>query len=107
VQNPIHHKDIKVLYNRLKSSAKSRNIHFDLTLPELNNLTFPVTCPVLNIPLFHNTGSSKDNSVSFDRIDSTQGYTIDNIIVISNRANKLKSDATVKELKLLAEFYSI
>ena len=102
----VHDKDIKILYNRLKSSAKRRNIDFDLTVSELNDLTFPITCPILNIPLYFNTGASCDNSVSFDRRDSSKGYTIDNIVVISNRANKLKSDATEQELQQLAEFFA-
>lgn len=102
----IHQKDIRELYNRLKSSAKRRGIPFDLTPSQLNELTFPITCPVLGIRLVFHTGASEDNSVSFDRIDSSKGYTIDNIVVVSNRANKLKSDATVEELQMLAEFYS-
>lgn len=99
---PIHDADIKTLYNRLKASAKKRGILFDLTLTEMNDLTFPITCPILNIPLEFNRGSAKDNSVSFDRIDSSIGYTIDNIMIISNRANKLKSDATEDELNKFA-----
>ncbi len=42
-------------------------------------------------------------SPSLDRIDSTKGYTKGNIWVISNRANTLKNDATLSELKLLVE----
>ncbi len=101
-----HTKDINQLYSQLKASAKKRNIVFDLTLCDLNDLTFPITCPILNIPLLFNNGRAKDNSYSIDRIDSTKGYTESNIVVISNRANKLKSDASLDELKRLYEFYS-
>jgi len=99
-------KEIKELYNHLKSSAKKRNIPFTLTLTDLNNLSFPLTCPILNIPLKWNTGQPKDNSYSIDRIDSSKGYEKDNILVISYRANVLKRDATKEELKLLSEFYN-
>lgn len=99
-------KEIRQLYNHLKSSAKKRNIPFTLTLTELNNLSFPITCPILNIPLKWNIGQAQDNSYSIDRIDSSKGYEIDNIIVISNRANILKRDATKEELKLLSEYYN-
>ncbi len=102
----VHTKELKQLLSQLKQSAKKRNIIFDLTMSDLNNLSFPLTCPVLNIPLTFNTGCAKDNSYSIDRIDSTQGYTIENIVVVSNRANRLKSDATSEELKFLAEFYA-
>lgn len=94
------------IYNRLKQSAKKRNITFNLTLVDINNLGFPLTCPILGIPLTYNRGKAQDNSYSIDRIDSTKGYEPDNIIVISNKANRMKNDGTIEELKMLAEFYS-
>jgi len=99
-------KDLKQLYNHLKSSAKKRNIIFDLEMSDLNNLSFPITCPVLDIPIFFNSGKAQDNSISIDRIDSKRGYIKDNIVVVSNRANTLKRDATLDEMQRLVEFYS-
>lgn len=98
--------EIKQIYSRLKSSAKQRNIPFTLTLTELNNLTFPISCPVLGIPLKFNRGSLQDNSYSIDRIDSSKGYEIDNIQVISWRANRLKNNATITELKQIGSYYT-
>lgn len=102
----VNKKDIKELYNHLKNSAKRRNIEFTLTVLDLYNISFPLTCPILGIPLYFNRGSECDDSYSFDRIDSTKGYTIDNIIVVSNRVNKLKSNATLDEMRKIADFYS-
>ena len=102
----ITQKDLKQLYNQLKQSAKKRGINFDLTMSDLNNLSFPITCPVLNIPLAYNRGLAQDNSFSVDRKDSTKGYTTDNIIVVSNRVNKLKSDASLEEMQKIVNFYS-
>lgn len=99
-------KEINVLYSGLKGSAKKRGINFELTKVDLWDLDIPITCPVLGIPLKFERGKATDNSVSIDRIDSTKGYTADNIIIISNRANTLKRDATLKELQQLAEFYT-
>ncbi len=99
-------KDLKRLYSQLKQSAKKRNIAFDLSMADLFDLSFPLTCPIFNIPLVFNSGQVKDNSYSVDRIDSTKGYVADNIVVVSNRANRLKSDATVTELEKLFEYYS-
>lgn len=101
------HIEIKVLYNRIKASAKSRNIPFTLTLTDLNNLTFPITCPILNIPLVFNRGKPKDNSYSIDRLDSTKGYHIDNIIVISYKANRLKSNATLEQSQAIYQYMVI
>lgn len=77
---------------------------FSLTLSDLNNLTFPITCPILGIPLKFNRGKMQDDSYSFDRIDSSKGYEINNIQVISWRANRLKNNATLTELKQLSNF---
>lgn len=98
--------EIKSIYNRLKASAKRRNIEFKLTIPELNHLSFPITCPILGIPLSFNRLEAQDNSYSFDRIDSSKPYEIDNIIVVSWRANKLKNNATKEELEKIANFYN-
>jgi hypothetical protein len=99
-------KEISELYSHLKASAKSRGIEFSITKSDLNNLSFPLTCPILGIKLMWNTGKSCDNSYSIDRIDSTLGYVSGNLVVISNRANILKRDATLKELQSLAEYYT-
>ena len=96
----------KEIYNRLKQSAKKRNIPFTLTIVDINNLSYPITCPILNIPLAYNRGQPQDNSYSIDRIDSSKGYEPDNIMVISYKANRMKNDGTIEELKLIADYYS-
>ena len=50
---------------------------------------------------------SNDNnySPSFDRIDPKKGYTKNNIVIVSTRANRIKSDATVDEIRKVADFY--
>lgn len=102
----IHTKDLKQLYNQLKAGAKKRNIPFQLSMSDLYDLTFPLTCPVLGMPLEFNTERPKDNSFSIDRIDSSKGYSADNIVVVSVRANTLKSNATLDEMQRLVEFYT-
>lgn len=97
--------DVKKIYNQLKQSAKKRNIPFELTILDLYDLSYPVTCPILGIPLKYNRGKAEDNSYSIDRKDNAVGYTKENIVVISLKANKLKSNATNEELKKLSEFY--
>ncbi len=101
-----HQKDLKEIYNRIKASAKKRNIEFKLSLSDLNNLTFPITCPILGIPIRYNKGKAQDDSISIDRIDSSKGYEIENIIVISWKANRLKNNATSEELQKISRFYS-
>jgi len=98
-------KDLKQLYNQIKASAKSRGIECDITVVDLGAMSFPLTCPILGMKLEFNTGSPKDNSYSLDRIDSRLGYTADNIVVISYRANVLKSNAELWELIAIADYY--
>ena len=43
-------------------------------------------------------------SPSIDRIDSTKGYTKDNIQIISWRANRIKNDSTPEELMQIATY---
>jgi len=100
-------KNLVVLFRQLKNSAIKRGIEFDLDLSDLNEISFPITCPILGMPLHFNRGKVEDNSYSVDRMDSTKGYTVDNIIIVSYRANRLKSDATLEELKNITDFYSL
>ena len=39
-----------------------------------------------------------------DRFDNAKGYTPENVRVISNRANLLKKDATVEEIRMLLRY---
>lgn len=96
---------INTIYNNLKQSAKKRGISFELTKQDLDDIGLPLRCPVFGIELRFNNGKVEDDSYSFDRIDSSKGYTRDNLVVISYKANRLKSNATLEELKMLYEYY--
>ncbi len=98
----------KKIYNKLKSSAKKRGIPFDLTITDLHYISYPLICPVLNIPMYwYRDGTIHEDSCSFDRIDSSGGYSIDNIQIISFKANRAKNNLSEKELKLFSEFFQI
>lgn len=82
-----------------KSRAKRLGLSFDIDIDDIN---IPEVCPVLKIPIKKNVVSGwHDNSPSLDRIDNCKGYTKGNVRVISNRANRLKCDATLNELEAL------
>jgi hypothetical protein len=98
-------KEFKTLISRLKANAKRRNIEFHLKSTDIDKIGIPITCPVLGIPIYFNNGKVQDDSISFDRIDSTKGYTVDNVIVVSHRVNKLKSNASLREMRSMVEFY--
>jgi uncharacterized CHY-type Zn-finger protein len=89
----------KYMYQNVKSRAKQKGIEFTL---ELTDIVIPNRCPMLNIPIKPNSNSP--NSPSIDRLDNTKGYTKDNILIISRKANTIKNNATSKELFQIAEF---
>ena len=70
------------------------------------DIVIPTHCPVLAIPLFRQLGRKGgcDNSPSLDRIVPHLGYVKDNVVVISNRANRLKGDATLDEVERIADW---
>ncbi len=91
----------RYMLNAARSRAKRVGIPFDLSIKDIH---IPDTCPVLGIPLFHGVRNNP-HSPTLDRVDNDIGYLKGNVVVVSQRANKLKSDATVAELKALASFY--
>jgi hypothetical protein len=70
------------------------------------DIVVPRRCPVLGIPLFFTVGRRTNNTPSIDRINNRKGYTPENIVVVSWRANDLKRDMTYDELQRLARFYA-
>lgn len=97
------HHAAQVLMSNSKQRAKRAGMEHTLTLADI---VIPDVCPVFDIPLKREDRVTWRNAPSIDRIDNTRGYTPDNIVVVSRRANLLKKDATVAEMKALAEFYS-
>ena len=49
--------------------------------------------------------SDKIYCLSIDRIDNKRGYHKDNVVIVSMRANTMKSTGTVKEMYMVADFY--
>ena len=82
--------DIKVkILQRAKSRAKKKGRKFNLVV---DDIIIPDICPVFSIPM---------DIPSIDRIDSSGDYTKDNVRIICNRANLLKSNATIEELEMV------
>jgi hypothetical protein len=89
------------IYFRVKVSAKQRNLEFNL---DLEDIKIPEFCPLLGIKLEYTPkGRAKFNTPSVDRIDSCKGYIKGNVWVISNKANTMKQDVSLKLLKTFAK----
>lgn len=90
----------ELLCYKAKRRAENKGIAFDLK-PE--DFEIPNVCPVLGLALSSEGtgGMQSPNCPTLDRIDPAKGYIRGNVWVISWRANKLKSDASLDELRLL------
>ena len=93
-----------------KKRSIEKNIPFDLDREFIKELykKMPKKCPVLGIDLqYSDVGSKKyqtDNSPSLDRIDPKKGYTKDNVVIMSNLANRIKTDATADQIEKVWKF---
>lgn len=92
--------------NAIRHKSKKNGLAFDLTA---DDLIIPAVCPVLGIPLHPKWGTArktevKDNSASVDRFVPANGYVKDNVRIISMRANRIKTDATLEEIGKLYQW---
>ena len=96
---------LQMLLNASKQRASKYNREHTITLDDIKN-KYPVDgkCPVFGIELQFNSTGFRDNSPSIDRIDSLKGYTVDNIQIISWKANSIKRNASLEELTLLVNY---
>ena len=72
------------------NSAKEKGIPFDLTFNQYKHLLSKKKCEYSGIPLI--LEANKFNSLTFDRIDNSKGYTIKNIKVCARSINNWKSN---------------
>lgn len=92
-------KYIYYMFKRAEKRAKSKNLPFEL---KVNDIIIPEHCPILGLKLsVSNIGKKgpSNSSPSLDRIIPEKGYVKDNIMVISMKANKIKSDASIADIE--------
>ncbi len=77
-----------------KCRAKKKGLEFSIILEDLY---LPEYCPILGVKLDYSRNPGR-HSPSIDRIDNSKGYIKGNVIVVSVKANAMKSDATFNEL---------
>lgn len=94
-RNRSHERDL--LYSA-KQRARLKNLPFDL---ELEDIQIPERCPIFGIPLESSGGLSNPNLATLDRLVPEKGYVRGNVWVISWRANRMKGDASLDELRTL------
>jgi len=98
----------KQMFLAARHRAKRNNIPFNLTEDYLKSI-YPsdMICPVLGFEM--SVGKDEngwaDTSPSLDRIIPEKGYVQGNVIIVSMRANLIKTNATPEEIRKVADFY--
>ncbi len=88
--------------SRLKSRARECGLAFNLTAADLVPL-WRDHCPVFGFPL---VPSSDDHGAwpTVDRMVPALGYTVGNVRIISDLANRSKNSLTPGQLRLIADW---
>lgn len=84
------------LLSGAKQRARRGGLPFNI---DASDVAIPEFCPVLGLKLVPLSGKRTNATPSLDRIDPSKGYVKGNVWVISWRANRLKNDATLEELR--------
>lgn len=72
-------------FRNLKIAAKNRNIEVKITLEEYKELILNKTCEYCSYPLCETAGG-------LDRMDSSKGYEIGNLVPCCGQCNNIKSN---------------
>jgi hypothetical protein len=88
------------MWIKAQNRAKQSGIPFTI---DPSDVSIPVLCPLLGIPLRRGEGVQCRNSPTLDRKNPALGYVKENVWVISYKANAMKQDATLEELELLVQ----
>lgn len=90
----------KYLYDAAKARARKSQLEFTI---EICDIVIPEFCPVFGLKL-EMLSEDKNTSPSLDRVDNSKGYIPGNVRVISWKANKLKSNASLQEIEALYRY---
>ena len=99
----------KEMLRAARNRAKKKNIEFSLVLEDVLTLAKKPRCPITHRLLnwkntvdLQRSGIANPDGPALDRIDPSLGYTPDNVWIISYRMNRIKNDATPRELALVS-----
>ena len=99
---------IPQMLSNSKIRAKAKKLPHNITSDDIREV-WPKDniCPVLKKPfeMGFKSGKTKSMASSLDKIIPSKGYTKGNIGVISDIVNRLKSDASLEDLKKIINFY--
>jgi hypothetical protein len=90
------------MMKRAERRAKKYNLPFDITIKDI---FIPEVCPVFGCSFSVSSGSGPgDFSPSIDKIIPEKGYVKGNIRIICAKANRIKSDASIDEVRKVLNY---
>lgn len=92
------------LWNHARQRAAAAGIPFDLTVEDI---VIPEVCPVFGVKLEWGVGVRGWRNLwapSLDKIKPELGYVRGNVMIISNRANHLKSNGSIAEFEAVLAY---
>jgi hypothetical protein len=89
-----------------KRRAEAAGVPFSLTMQDLRELVTE-TCPALGVPLqwgYKGGHGKRPDSPSLDRVIPALGYVPGNVVIVSDLANQIKSNATADQILRVGEW---
>lgn len=85
------------IWNSIKDSATSRNLEFSISIEQAWQLFIKQgkRCAITSVDIFF--GKNSKRTASLDRIDSSLGYTIDNVQWVHKEINRMKWNMNQKD----------
>ncbi len=78
-------------YGKLHTAAKSRNVDISLTFKQYEALRL--------LPCDYCLGELPEAGCGLDRVDSSKGYHIDNVVPCCDKCNQSKMEMSIEEFK--------
>jgi hypothetical protein len=99
----------RLLFSQAIRRARRRGIRDNI---QFQDMVWPTHCPVLGIKIDYLSpegfrARGRPDLPSIDRIDASRGYVKGNVYVISARANRIKSNATIDEIRALLGYMEL
>lgn len=96
----------KIVHSALTRSRRYK-LAFDAVLVDVLSVFPPSKCPACGVTLNYTVNATTHRNPaipSIDRVDNALGYTVENTRIICFRCNRIKSDASLADLKSLVAY---
>lgn len=90
-----YYETIRGKFTLWRKGAKRRNISWELSDKDVDELLKPMVCYYTNVPL--TLERSKPNTVSIDRVNSDLGYVKGNVVICQSTVNFMKGTLSTTE----------